>query len=84
MARRSRSPAITFPTCTQPSAAGTGATPTDRQVSARTCDACSRHLDELVDDHPIGNPGPVAAARLRLRMRREQDADLVPHGFDDG
>jgi hypothetical protein len=40
-------------------------------------------LDEMVDDDPVGHPGPMAAKRMIVRVVRPQGRDLVPDGGDD-
>ncbi len=42
------------------------------------------HLDQLVEDHPIRNPGAVALERMGVQRGWQQDAELVPDGVDDG
>lgn len=47
--------------------------------------AAAKHqdLDELVDDHAVGNAGTVAAQRVADTSRRNQPMELVPHGLRD-
>ena len=42
------------------------------------------NLDELVEDVPIRQPGPVAAQPVLVDHGRDQGGELVPEGFDDG
>ncbi len=41
-------------------------------------------LDELGEDDPIRDAGPVAAARMAVGRRRQERLDLVPDRVDDG
>jgi hypothetical protein len=41
-------------------------------------------LDELVEDDPVGDAGPVAAERVVDLAGGQQRGDLDPEGFQDG
>jgi hypothetical protein len=41
-------------------------------------------LDELVEDHPVGDAGAVAAQRVSVVTGGQQGGKLVPEGFQDG
>ena len=43
-----------------------------------------QHLDELVEHHPIGDAGAVAAQRMGVGAGGQQRGHLDPQGFQDG
>jgi hypothetical protein len=43
-----------------------------------------QHLDELVEDDPVGDAGAVAAQRVVDLAGGQQRSDLDPQGFQDG
>jgi hypothetical protein len=41
------------------------------------------HLEELVEDEAVGDPGAVAAQRVVPRPGRQEGGELVPDGLDE-
>jgi hypothetical protein len=42
-----------------------------------------QHLDELVDDDPVGDAPSVAAQWMGVAWLRQQGGELVPQGLED-
>lgn len=42
-----------------------------------------QHLDELVENHPIADAGPMAALGVGVDTLGQQNLELVPEGVDD-
>jgi hypothetical protein len=42
-----------------------------------------QHLDELVEQHPVGDAPAVAAERVGVGAAGQKGGELVPEGFED-